>query len=402
MAVARIEQSYWELALSGENISEFYSPDGRFFYGSGRNTESINASQMVEKIGEIRGFEFQSLEIYHFGTGSTLKAIREGGRTVGGQISGSVSITVGAKDGVNLNLSSMNLSELRLVDPETGKTVMRIYPDENGNFVIPPVNTTLLGMVDDVDLDKLKEVCKPLPTDTVIVLEPIPEEPEELIVCPSSQIAPFVFEPTDNGIHPAPIDSLYIMPGEYRVTALTMKADLKELAEQLVNINARIGGNAISTNSPKKALDAFQDAITKSISAEFRTPREAGLSGAQDLSGPEGVQAVQDNSSLSVNVYVISDTHGNVLIAIGDPGVKQGTKKPSSNRLASNYLDRVFLEIFTARNSTTGEEVKVVSFKVLGIDGKFDYRASEVTKAKNARIAVFPATDADVLGLKSP
>ncbi|WP_456369946.1 hypothetical protein [Geoglobus sp.] len=390
VAVARIEKTYWDMAVDGKNISSFYSPDGRFFYGSGKSIENISASQMVKKMNAIRSLEFQSLEIYHFGTGSTLKVIREGGRTVGaGQISDAVSITVGAKNGVRLNFSSESLPALRLVDPQSGETVMKVAPDMNGNYVIPPVNTTLLGVVDDVDLDKLKELCKPLPPDTV-VLQPMPEEPDELVICPSPQIAPFVFEPTDDGIYPTPIDSIYLMPGEYKITALTMNADLKELAEQLVNINVRVGGDAVSTNSPKKALDAFQSAIAKSISAEFKTPREAGLPGSQELPAPDGVQVIQEDSSLSVKVYVISDTHGNVLIAIGDPGVKQGTKKPSSSRVASDYLDRVFLEVFTARNSTTGEEVKVVSFKILGIDGKFDYRTTETARAKDIRMTVLP------------
>jgi len=154
-----------------------------------------------------------------------------------------------------LNFSSPDLPVLRLVDPETEKTVMRISPDKKGCYVIPPVNTSLIGVVDD--LDKLKEIYKPLPPDTT-VLQPITEKLDELVVCPSPEIAPFVFEPTEDGIRPTPMDSFYLMPGEYKVTVLVMKADLKELAEQLVNINVRAGGSDVPINSAKKALDAFQ------------------------------------------------------------------------------------------------------------------------------------------------
>jgi len=70
----------------------------------------------------------------------------------------------------------------------------------------------------------------------------------------------------------------------------------------------------------------------------------------QEVTVPPG-QDGTGKAGLTVRVYVISDTQGNILIATGAPGVKQGTKKPSSNRIASDYLDRVFMEVFAGRDA---------------------------------------------------
>ncbi|WP_054840995.1 hypothetical protein [Thermococcus peptonophilus] len=39
---------------------------------------------------------------------------------------------------------------LKMVDPNTGETVMQIAPDESGGvYTVPPINSTLLGIADD-------------------------------------------------------------------------------------------------------------------------------------------------------------------------------------------------------------------------------------------------------------
>ena len=354
--IGAIEGEYWENATTGEPIEAFYSMRGTFFYVSGRGIEELNRAGIVERMKKVQGYGMESLEIYHLGTGSSLRAIREGGRTVGaGQI---VSIIAGTKNGVKIRAVNATGGELRLIDPGNGKTVVRISPDEDGVYFVPPVNTTLIGEVDDNG-----EWCyEPLPLDTH-TLTPMPEEPDELVVCPAPQVAPFIFEPTDDNITQTPIEGLYLLPGRYTVTTLVMKADLKELAEQLVNINMRVGNGVITVETPTKALDAFQDAITNTYSAEMRTQEKCSCTVSPLIDGvfrrtfggpfnevpePKAINITDfgngpyipvaweklENQSPAVVVYAITDSNGNTLIAIGDPGAKQGTKKPSSNRIA--------------------------------------------------------------------
>lgn len=234
--IGALEKTYWENATTGEPIEAFYSPRGEFFYIDGKGITPMNTGEMVETMYSLlRGYKLESLEIYHLGTGSTLRTIREGGRTVG---AGQVAVRIGAKNGKWLKaVGESTPPVLKLVDPETGETVARVRPDENGFYLIPPVNTTLLGIPDDDGF-----CYRPLPLDTN-TMNTIPEEPEDPLICPSPEISPFIFEPTDTGsADPVPLEEAYIMPGEYTVTILVTKADLKQLAEQLVNINVKIGG----------------------------------------------------------------------------------------------------------------------------------------------------------------
>lgn len=408
--IGALERAYWENATTGEPIEPFYSMRGTFFYVSGKGIEELDRAGIVERMKAVRGYKMESLEIYHFGTGSTLRAIREGGRTVGaGQV---VSIRVGAKNGFRMEAVNGTGSELLLIDPNTGETVMRIAPDKNGVYSVPPLNTTLVGMADD------EGFCyKKLPADTH-TLNTIPEGPDEPLICPSPQIAPFIFEPTDDGVTPVPVEDLYLLPGKYTVTTLVMKADLKELAEQLVNVNMRVGGGSIGVETPKKALDAFQDAETKGYSAEMGTPAEACsctvsplLKDVFDKAFGEPFGEVPEPKALNITfgngpyipiawdklknqssivvVYAITDSSGNTLIAIGDPGVKQGTKKPSTNRLASNYLDRAYIEVFTGRNAV-GEEINVVAFKILNPDGTVGLRTTALLRHGRVVMAAVP------------
>ncbi len=233
----------------------------------------MDVKAMVERMYSItKGYELESIEIYQVGTGSVLvRSIREGGRTVG---AGLAAIKVHAKDGMAIRTNGSDFGVLRLVDPSTGGTVMRIAPDEKGTYTIPPVNTTLLGIADD------RGFCyRPLPLDeNYMGLMPITDEVtlDEVLCAGGLQIAPFVFDPTDGGTgpyDPAPLEDLYLMPGKYTVQTFVMKADLKQLAEQLVNINVRMGGTKVGTERATKALDAFQSAVT-SVEASTKTPVE--------------------------------------------------------------------------------------------------------------------------------
>ncbi|ASJ11139.1 hypothetical protein A3L12_07420 [Thermococcus sp. P6] len=406
--IGALERSYWENATTGEPIEPFYSMRGTFFYVSGKGVEKLDRAGIVERMKTVRGYEMESIEIYHFGTGSWLRAIREGGRTV----SHVVSIRTGTKNGFRMKAVNGTGSSLRLIDPETGKTVMKIAPDKEGVYFVPPVDTTLIGMADD------EGFCyKKLPMDTH-TLTTIPEGPDEPLVCPSPQVAPFIFDPTGDEPGPVPLEDAYLLPGKYRVTTLVMKADLKELAEQLVNLNMRVGDDVLAVETPtraKKALDAFQDAITKSYPVKMTTPAEPCSCTVSPLlkdvfgrtfGGPfDEVPKPKvlnitlgngpyipvnweklENQSSTIVVYTITDSSGDTLIAIGDEGVKQGTKKPTPNRLAANYLDRVYLEVFTGRNAA-GEEIRVIAFKVLNPDGTVGFRTTTITK-NDVRVSI--------------
>ncbi|WP_054839782.1 hypothetical protein [Thermococcus sp. JCM 11816] len=281
VGVGAVETAYWENASNGEPITDFYNMRGEFFYISNGEISKLSRENMVEKMIAVKGYQMEGLEIYHVGTGSTLVAIREGGRTVGaGQIAVARVGVPTSGNGTIIQVLNWNGTpfhnkyrpQFRLVNPpETGEVVKEITPpDENGIMVIPPINTTLLGIADD-------GFCyRPLPPDTNTI-EPIPPPADdEPVLCLAPQLAPFIFEPTDSDTgpyNPAPLEQAYLMPGNYTVTVISMKADLKQLAEQLVNLNMAVGSTHFETKDAKRALDAFQSAITgSSLKASMQTP----------------------------------------------------------------------------------------------------------------------------------
>ncbi|WP_297503260.1 hypothetical protein, partial [Thermococcus sp.] len=348
------------------------------------------------------------IEIYQVGTGGVLaRGIREGGRTVGaGQIAG----VIGAKKGAWIKaIGEGKPSAIRLIDPNTGETIVKVLPDENGYYQIPPVNTTLLGMVDDDGF-----CYRPLPLDSN-TMTLLPEEPDPPLVCPAPNVAPFVFEPTDTGPYdPAPMEDLYLMPGQYTVQTLVMKADLKQLAEQLVNINVRMGGTKVETRRAKKALDAFQNAVTFA-EASMSTPVETTCSctvspllngifretfGGEpfaEVPAPESINVTDFGTgpfipipaeglkdySAEVRVFVVSDSKGNVNVLINESGISEG------ERLAPSYLNRAFIEVVTGRNPQTGKEVKIVAFKILNTDGTVALRQTAFMADRTVRVWVF-------------
>ncbi|KUH34527.1 hypothetical protein APY94_01530 [Thermococcus celericrescens] len=417
VGVGAVETAYWENASNGELITDFYSMRGEFIYISNGEISKLGREEMVEKMMAVRGYRMEGLEIYHIGTGSTLRAIREGGRTIGaGQIYPSIKLY--AKSGMEIKAPAGDFGVLKVVDPNTGETVMQIAPDESGVYTVPPINTTLLGIIDG-------EFCyRPLPHDNhYLELLDVQDEPLDLdrAICNlNAQIAPFVFEPTDSDTgpyDPTPMEDLYIMPGQYTITAISMKADLKQLAEQLVNLNMAVGSTHFETKDAKRALDAFQSAVTgPSLKASMQTPSELCsctisplLDGIfMDKFGEKPFGELPDarvvnitfgngpfiplpvekakNVSPDVMIYAITDAKGRTTVIIGDPGVKEAelgeveprfaSMAPSTGRLAADYLDRVFLEVYAGRNPQTGKEIKVIAFKVLNTDGTVGIRAT--------------------------
>ena len=415
VGISAVEKAYWENATTGEPIEAFYNRRGDFFYAGNGKISKMDVPQMVEKMYSItKGYELESIEIYQVGTGSILaRRIREGGRTVG---AGLAAIRIHAKNGMTIKTNGNDFGVLRLVDPNTGETVMRVAPDEKGTYDIPPVNVTLLGMADG-------GFCyRPLPLDeNYMELMPITDEVtlDEVLCAGGLQIAPFVFDPTDGGTgpyDPAPMEDLYLMPGQYTVQTFTMKADLKQLAEQLVNINVRMGGTKVETKRAKKALDAFQNAVTFA-EASMSTPLETtcsctvspllkgifketfGEDPFEDVPSPERAINITDfgtgpfipipaeglkDHSAEVRVFVISDSKGNVNILINESGISGG------ERLDPSYLNRAFIEVVTARNPQTGKEVKIVAFKILNTDGTIAIRGTLPIKASSVRLVVLP------------
>lgn len=407
--VGAVETSYWENATTGEPIEGFYNMRGDFFYTENGKTLKMDSAKMAEQMHSLlKGYELESVEIYHPGTGSVLRSIREGGRTVS---AGQVAIHINARDGMKIKVAGRDLGVLRMVDPNTGETVMKVSPDENGIYTVPPVNTTLLGIADDGGF-----CYRPLPLDeNYMELMPITDEVTlDEVLCAGAQIAPFVFDPTDYGTgpyDPAPMEELYLMPGQYTLQTLVMKADLKQLAEQLVNVNVRMGGTKVEARDAKKALDAFQNAIT-SVEASVETPAEACsctfsplLNGIfrETFGGPfEEVPAMKDinitdfgngpfipevwkgmeESSAEIRLYVITSANGETLILLEDSG-------PTT--LRADYLDRVYVEVFTGRNPQTGKEIKVAAFKVLNTDGTIAVRETLPIKASSVRLVVLPS-----------
>ena len=424
--IGAVEKAYWENATTGEPIEAFYNMRGSFFYVSGSEVSELRRAEMVEKMGALRGYRIAGLEVYHLGTGSTLRAIREGGRTVG---AGQVAFRLGAENGRWLRAFGNSIPPaIRLVNPETGKTVARVEPDENGFYMIPPVNTTLLGIADDDGF-----CYRPLPLDTN-TMNTIPEEPEEPLICPSPEIAPFIFEPTGTDVtEPVPFEDAYIMPGEYTVTVLVMKADLKQLAEQLVNINARIGiektdirrgftriddlrSGLANTDTTMNELKTSIETDAKStcsctFSPLLRTVFGKAFGGEPfgEVPEPEVINVTDfgngpyipiaweglENYSSVVKVYVITNSNGETLVAVSDPGLTADGGELNGKRLAPSYLDRVFLEVLTGRNPQTGKEIKVIAFKVLNTDGTVGIRATGILESSKVDVVVFPGDGID-------
>ncbi len=416
VGISAVEKAYWENATTGEPIEAFYNRRGDFFYAGNGKITKMDVPQMVEKMYSItKGYELESIEIYHVGTGSILaRRIREGGRTVGASLA---AIKVHAKNGMTIRTNGSDFGVLRLVDPNTGETVMRVAPDEKGTYTVPPVNTTLLGIADDGGF-----CYRPLPLDeNYMELMPITDEVtlDDVLCAGGLQIAPFVFDPTDGGTgpyDPAPMEDLYLMPGQYTVQTFVMKADLKQLAEQLVNINVRMGGTKVETRRAKKALDAFQNAVT-SVEASMNTPLETTCSctispllngifretfGGDpfgDVPSPENTinitdfgtgpfipipaEGVKDHSA-EVKVFVVSDGKGNVNIIVDESGISEG------ERLDPSYLNRVFVEVVTGRNPQTGKEIKVPAIKILNTDGTIAVRETAAIVDANLRVWVLP------------
>ncbi|MCO6040703.1 hypothetical protein [Thermococcus alcaliphilus] len=419
VGVGAVETSYWENASNGEPITDFYNMRGEFFYISNGEISKLGREAMVEKMMAVKGYQMEGLEIYHVGTGSALVAIREGGRTVGaGQVY--LSIKLYAKNGMKIKAAAGGFGVLKMVDPNTGETVMQIAPDESGVYTVPPINTTLLGISDDGFCYRLLP-----PDNNYLEFLDVQDEPldiDQAICNLNAQIAPFVFEPTDSDTgpyDPTPMEDLYLMPGQYTITALSMKADLKQLAEQLVNLNMIIGGTHSETKDAKRVLDAFQSAITgSSLKASMQTQSELcsctisplldgifmdkfGEKSFGELPNARVVNITFGNGpfipiqlekaknvSSEVMVYAITDAKDRTTVIIGDPGTRADGAElgeveprfasiaPSMTRLAADYLDRVFLEVYTGRNPQTGKEIKVIAFKVLNTDGTVGIRTT--------------------------
>ncbi len=413
VGISAIEKAYWENATTGEPIEAFYNRRGDFFYAGDDKITKMDVPQMVEKMYSItKGYELESIEIYQVGTGSVLvRSIREGGRIVG---AGLAAIKIHAKGGMTIKTDGNDFGVLRLVDPNTGETVMKVAPDEKGTYTVPPVNVTLLGITDG-------GFCyRPLPIDeNHMDLMPITDEVtlDEVLCAGGLQIAPFVFDPTDGGTGPyapAPLEDLYLMPGQYTVQTFAMKADLKQLAEQLVNINVRMGGTKVETKRATKALDAFQNAVT-SVEASTNTPLETTCSCTvspllkgifketfggdpfRDVPSPERTINITDfgtgpfipipagglkDHSAEVKVFVVSDGKGNVNIIVDESGISEG------ERLDPSYLNRIFVEVVTGRNPQTGKEARIAAVKVLNTDGTIAVRGTIELPEKNLVVSV--------------
>ncbi|MBP1912819.1 hypothetical protein [Thermococcus stetteri] len=108
------------------------------------------------------------------------------------------------------------------------------------------------------------------------------------------------------------------------------------------------------------------------------------------------------NGSTIVTVYAITDQKGNTEIAIGDPGA-DGMERPNTNRMAVNYLDRIFLEVYTGRNPQTGKEIKVLAFKLLNVNGYLDVRHTAIMENPNLDFSIFAApSESDVEKIYGP
>jgi len=418
VGVGAVETSYWENASNGEPITDFYNMRGEFFYISNGEISKLGREAMVEKMMAVKGYQMEGLEIYHVGTGSALVAIREGGRTVGaGQVY--LSIKLYAKSGMKIKAPTGGFGVLKMVNPNTGETVMQIAPDESGVYTVPPINTTLLGIADDGFCYRL------LPPDNhYLELLDVQDEPLDLdqAICNlNAQIAPFVFEPTDSDTgpyDPTPLEDLYLMPGQYTITAISMKADLKQLAEQLVNLNMRLGiektdirrgmtaiadiqpnwgeGGEASMQTPSELCsctisplldEIFMDKFGEKPFGEIPNARVVNVTFGNGPFIPLQLEKAK-NVSPEVMVYAITDAKGRTTVIIGDPGAKANDAElgeveprfasiaPSTTRLAPDYLDRVFLEVYTGRNPQTGKEIKVIAFKVLNTDGTVGIRTT--------------------------
>ncbi|NJE76161.1 hypothetical protein [Thermococcus sp. ES12] len=525
MVIAAVENAYWENATTGEPIEAFYRPDGKLFIVDNGKMRPLSRERMVARMMELtRGYETQSIEIYHISSGSLLR-IREGGRTVGaGQL---IAVRIGVpKEGFMIQATGDSPGVMRLVDPNTGKTVLRVKPDGNGVYQVPPVNTTLIGMADD------EGFCyRPLPLDSN-TMNTIPEEPEDPLICPSPGLAPFIFEPDTGNTTPEPVpfeevyfegndltgvtfkfavaplatsemlmvgvpeggtkiqvtgsDSMpgamvlidpetgkeigtltsdrkrvYSIPGFdkevigivaeadppnggfcYRPLELNIdttlepmevceeeftmmpiifepssnstfepvsnqRADLKQLAEQLVNFRAetgRLAGGAAGMGWVKDTLmsevmDGVRG-ITRMRAGEYtaflaeRGSTGPFLSGVLEGfgTGPFDPTPLPEFRYINVTDFgtgpfippvelTVVDSGGEVLVAVTGPAVN--SKTPPA------YMGSTFLEVWTGRNPQTGREISVIALKVLDEDGKVSIRTMAVVKDKPVRIGVF-------------
>ncbi|WP_457754239.1 hypothetical protein [Thermococcus sp.] len=130
--------------------------------------------------------------------------------------------------GIRVLSNSSKPGVMILIDPETGKKIDRITPDKRGVYRIPEIDGEVIGFVAKADPPNGGFCYRPLELNINTTLEPMEVCEQEFTVMT------IIFEPsTENTFEQV------------------ARADLKQLAEQLVNFNiatARIaGGNAGAT-----------------------------------------------------------------------------------------------------------------------------------------------------------
>ncbi|WP_457754240.1 hypothetical protein [Thermococcus sp.] len=120
MVINAVETAYWENATTGEPIESFYRADGKLFMVENGKLSPLSRDEMVARMMELtKGYETESIEIYHFGSGSLIR-IREGGRTVGaGQLT---AVRIGVpKNGFIIHAVGDSPGVMRLIDPNIGE-----------------------------------------------------------------------------------------------------------------------------------------------------------------------------------------------------------------------------------------------------------------------------------------
>ncbi|MBP1912820.1 hypothetical protein [Thermococcus stetteri] len=265
VGIGAVESSYWENASTGEPISAFYRRDGSFFYSTDGGIKKLNRDAMVEVMGAVKGYEAKNLEIYHLGTGSVLRSIREGGRTVGAGKIGAVKIGV-PENGTELTLiGGTKEISLVLIDPKTGKEIAVIHPDENGTYLIPPIGG-IGEVVAETDPPSGGFCYRPLTgsgfTNPPLQLMPVQEIGFTMDCGQSSTMMPIILQPSNEStIEVASFEESYLRPGEYTITGLEMKADLKQLAEQLVSLTVKGDSARVSAKTPTKVSDLLKGAF---------------------------------------------------------------------------------------------------------------------------------------------
>ncbi|ASJ12678.1 hypothetical protein [Thermococcus thioreducens] len=529
IVISAVETAYWENATTGEPIEGFYREDGKLFIVDNGKMVPLSRDEMVARMMELtKGYETRSMEIYHFGSGSLLQ-IREGGRTVGAGQLAVVRISV-PKKGFMIQALGDSPGIMRLIDPGTGRTVLRVKPDGNGVYQVPPVNTTLVGIADD------EGFCyRPLPLDSN-TMNTIPEEPEDPLICPSPGLAPFIFEPgtRDVTVEPVPFEDAYLTgktyggitfelavaplgmlgrngtvllvgvpengtgirvlsnsskpgvmvlmdpktgreidritpdkKGIYRIPGIdgevigfvakadppnggfcyrplelninttlepmeiceeeftmmpiifepstnetfepvsSQRADLKQLAEQLVNFRAETGRFAAGATGAGWVRDApvgerVNDirGVTPMKTGEYTAFRMERGNTAPFLkgilgdfgTGPFNPAPLPEFRYINVTDFgtgpfippvelAVMDSGGEVFVAVAGPAM--------TSKMPPEYLGGTFLEVWTGRNPQTGKEISVIALKVLDENGKVSIRAMTVVRDKPVRIGVF-------------